>query len=115
MHGPAIRERLFQAIDQSGDTLKQVSDKIGVNYSYLSALRKKKGFDISAELIAKFCKAYSISPTWILLGENPQQDTLEAIHKRLDDLFHRDNVLEILLQGIIKPGFIKSDKRGSKN
>lgn len=115
MHGQdAIRKRLFIAIDQCGDSLKDICIKTDTNYSYLSALRKKKNFDIPAKLVANFCAVYHVNPAWILLGQGtPKGDIPPDIISRLDQLdanmkalFNRDTMLETLLGGLLKPSFI---------
>ncbi len=109
----AIRSRLFQAIDQCGETLKEVAERTGTNYSYLSSLRSKPNFDISALLIAKVCKAYKINPTWILTGKGepkagkaPGGDIakrLQSIEDSLQALMQRDQMLEMLLEALLTP------------
>jgi hypothetical protein len=110
----AIRSRLFQAIDQCGETLKEVANRTETNYSYLSALRNKTNFDISATLIAKVSKHYKINPIWLLTGKGDMKATkpaaggdiskrLQSIEDSLQALMHRDQMLEMLLEALLTP------------
>ena len=109
----AIRSRLFQAIDQCGETLKEVAERTGTNYSYLSSLRNKTNFDISAILIAKFSKAYKVNPIWLLTGKGEMKQPkapggdiskrLQSIEDSLQALMQRDQILEMLLEALLTP------------
>jgi exonuclease V gamma subunit len=97
----AMRARLYQAIDECGDTLRDVARHIGADYTYLSALRTKSNYILSAHYIAAFCKHYHYSPTWILLGQGKPKaehnDQLDRIEKILDELIMK------LLDGLLTP------------
>jgi hypothetical protein len=97
----ALRDRLFKAIDECGDTLREVAVAMDADYTYLSSLRKKRGFSIGAQHIANFCKHYHYSPAWILLGEGtPKADNnaqLDRIERILDELIMK------LLDGLLTP------------
>jgi hypothetical protein len=102
----AIRARLFVCIDGCGDTLKEVALRTETNYSYLSALRNKKNFDISAHFIAAFCKTYHYSPNWIIVNQGDKKITdgsqLDRIEKILDELILK------LLDGLLLPKHLQN-------
>jgi transcriptional regulator with XRE-family HTH domain len=107
-----LRARLFACIDDCGDTLKEVAAATGVNYSYLSSLRNKKAFDISAHFVATFCRIYRYSPAWVMLGvgdrkasDDPQLDRIELM---------LDEVVLKLLDGLLTPAHLRNTDEISK-
>lgn len=99
----AIRARLFTCIDECGETLKEVARATGTNYSYLSALRHKENFDISAHLVSTFCKNYQYNPTWILLGKGDKKLKAKEA-KQLDRIEGMiDEIVLKLLEALMTP------------
>lgn len=104
-----MRLRLFECIDECGETLKEVAKATGTNYSYLSYLRNKNNFDISAHFIASFCTIYKYSPTWIILGTGDKKITGDTQLDRIESLL--DDVILKLLDDMLTPPQLQ----GSKN
>lgn len=110
----AIRKRLFACIDECGETLKEVAAKTKCNYSYLSGLRTKDNFDISAQLIGSFCRHYGYSPTWIILGNGQKKEQkpdrkLDKLERMMQQLLDRDEMLEKLLDGLLTPKILQKN------
>jgi hypothetical protein len=98
----AIRNRLFSCIDLCGETLKEVAQATGTNYSYLSALRSRDNPEIKASLIGSFCKKYGFSPAHIILGFGPQKAEKQKSNTQLDRIEDTlDRIITSLIDGML--------------
>lgn len=75
--GVDITNRFFLAIDflkNEGKvkSLRQITEKYGLNYGNTYTLRKRpETFILKPELIASLCEDFDISAEWILFGVGP--------------------------------------------
>lgn len=72
-----LGERLFEARDRAGLTLRELGQKAGVSWSTISAIEKGNQ-SAMAETIERLAVALGVRPCWLAFGEGS-----ERIRRRL--------------------------------
>ena len=82
-----LGERLFEARDRAGLTLRELGQRSGVSWSSISAIEKGRQ-SATVETIERLALALGVRPSWVAFGEGRGR---AARHKRtLPDGVHSD-------------------------
>ena len=75
-----LGERLFEARDRAGFTLRELGQRSGVSWSSISAIEKGRQ-SATAETVERLAIALNVRAAWLAFGEGSQR-----IHRRSDGL-----------------------------
>jgi len=67
-----LGERLFEARDRAGLTLRELGQRAGVSWSTISAIEKGKQ-SAMAETIERLAIALGVRPCWLAFGEGSER------------------------------------------
>lgn len=67
-----LGERLFEARDRAGVTLRELGQRAGVSWSSISAIEKGKQ-SATAETIERLAIALGVRPCWLAFGEGSER------------------------------------------
>lgn len=84
-----LGERLFEARDRAGLTLRELGQRSGVSWSSISAIEKGRQ-SATVETIERLALALGVRPSWVAFGEGRGR---AARHKRtIPDGVHSDAI-----------------------
>ena len=84
-----LGERLFEARDRAGFTLRELGQRSGVSWSAISAIEKGRQ-SATVETIERLALALGVRPSWVAFGEGRGR---AARHKRtIPDGVHSDAI-----------------------
>ena len=84
-----LGERLFEARDRAGFTLRELGQRSGVSWSSISAIEKGRQ-SATVETIERLALALGVRPSWVAFGEGRGR---AARHKRtIPDGVHSDAI-----------------------
>jgi ribosome-binding protein aMBF1 (putative translation factor) len=75
-----LGERLFEARDRAGFTLRELGERSGVSWSSISAIEKGRQ-SATAETVERLAIALNVRPAWLAFGEGS-----ERIRRRTRDV-----------------------------